>query len=94
MKKDEAKIDNLNKLVKELSVKKEGKSYRLDPNTPGSYGRKNENVEKCILMISNNMRVEDVPESKHQYVLTNYVKESALSALIKWNNKSQSRRPY
>jgi hypothetical protein len=74
MKKDEAKIDNLNKLVKELSVKKEGKSYRLHPNTP--------------------VRVEDVPESKQLYVLTNYVKESALSALIKWNNKSQSRRPF
>jgi hypothetical protein len=86
LKEDEMKIEMLNKLVKELTDKKEpiGRSYRLDPNTPVYHGRKEENVEKWILMVSNNMRAAGVPENKQLYVLTNYVKDAALSALIKY----------
>ena len=60
------------------------KSYKLDTNTPCYHGRRDENAEKWIMIINNNLRAAGVPENRKLYAITNYVKDSALSMLIKY----------
>ncbi len=76
-----------NKIVEEY--KGEEKAYRLDPNAPSFSGRKDENVEKWITMMNNNLKAAGVPEEKKLYVITNYVKESALNTLIKYQRDTE-----
>lgn len=60
------------------------RGYKLDPNTPIYHGRRNENVEKWIAIINNNLRTAGVPEDTKLYAITNYVKEVALSTLLRY----------
>ena len=57
----------------------DSKGYKLDANTPIYRGRKEENVEQWITIILNNLRAAGVPKNKTLYVLTNYLKEGALT---------------
>ena len=48
----------------------DGKSYQLDANTPTYSGKREKNVEKWILLISNNIKAVGVPKEKKLYVIT------------------------
>ena len=69
--------------TKSISFENE-KSFKLDPNTPVYHGLKTENLERWITLINNNLKAGGVPEERKLYVISNYVKDSALSTLLKY----------
>ncbi len=66
-------------------AKKEGpRSYKLDSNTPKYKGLSSENLEDWILVMNNNLRIAGVLEKDKIYVITNYVKDGAKKAYLRY----------
>ena len=57
----------------------ETKNYNLNRNTPMYHGRRDENIERWITLINNNMKLASVLKQNKLIVLGNYVKETALN---------------
>ena len=62
----------------------ETKNYNLNRNTPIYHGKREENVERWIILINNNMKLAGVPRQKKILVLGNYVKDTALNLYISY----------
>ena len=62
----------------------ETKNYNLNRNTPVYHGRRDENIERWITLINNNMKLAGVPKQKKLLVLGNYVKDTALNMYMSY----------
>jgi len=92
---DETDNDNIKQesqaQAKVESVQTEIKAYKLDPNTRSFSGASGEKLSQWLFLIDNAFLAQNIHVDKIKLALiSNYVKGSALNALIRYTNEEKS----